>query len=292
MESNLRCRNCGADIPHSANYCNACGARHVTERITFKRQLGDVANSLFGWDNLFFATIKALIVNPDRIFKDYIGGVRKKYSNPFTFFAINAAISLLIFNFFADKYIEQMSSVNEAQADMMAKYLPKPQATSPDTISTGTERTKPTIDAEAFKKEVMDKTASVQRAMLTYYNLAAFALLPLYAFIAFIVFGKPYNYGEQLVVNAYIQGLMMLCSTIAFMADLLTGWPIFTITLFAQIIYYLYAYRRLYRHSAEDVLVSFLRFIGFLTAGILSFFVLSLLLGILVGKVFSLLAAS
>ncbi len=293
MDGNVTCKNCGTHIPQPAAYCNACGAKHVTERITLRRQLDDFTSSIFGWDNLFFVTIMALIVNPGRIFKDYIGGVRKKYSNPFAFFAINAAISLLVFNFFADRFIEQMSSANEAQADMITKHLlPKERATSPDTASTGTESAKPAIDADAFKKVVMDNAVSAQRAMLTYYNLAAFALLPLYALLAFIVFGRPYNFGEHLVVNAYIQGLMMICSTVAFMVDLLMGWPILTITIFAQIIYYLYAYQRLYRHSAEDVLVSFLRFIGFLAIGIITFIVLMFLIGVLIRKILPLLAAS
>ncbi len=280
MEGKVTCKRCAADIPHPTNYCNVCGAKYVTERITFRRQLHEVASSVVGWDNLFFATIKALILNPSKIFKDYISGVRKKYSNPFTFFAISAAFSLLIFNFFADDFIKRMREFNEAELNIMMKHFPKERHTPSDTVTALGENAKPTTDNEALKEETMASMLSAQRTVLKYYNLAAFLLLPLYAFIAFLVFGRPYNYGEHLVINAYIQGLMMLWSTISFSLELLTGWPIFTASFFVQIIYYMYAHQRLYQLTAEQVFVCFLRFIGFALAALFTFLLLGVLIGI------------
>jgi len=65
----------------------------------------EMASRAFGWDNRYFLTLKALLLHPDVILKEYLGGTRKKYTNPFSFFAIAAAIGMLVLSQLATRYI-------------------------------------------------------------------------------------------------------------------------------------------------------------------------------------------
>ena len=93
------CKNCGATLTENQKYCSECGAKVVTERITFRSLFHILIQNVFGWDNRYFFTIRNLIVRPQVVLNDYLSGTRKKYVNPFTFFAIGVGILLIIFQF-------------------------------------------------------------------------------------------------------------------------------------------------------------------------------------------------
>jgi hypothetical protein len=46
------------------------------------------------------------------VISDYLNGVRKRYMNPFAFLAVDAGLSLIIFNYYADDFIKINSSLN------------------------------------------------------------------------------------------------------------------------------------------------------------------------------------
>jgi hypothetical protein len=96
------------------------------------------------------------------------------------------------------------------------------------------------------------------------YNLFAFLLLPVYALIAFLVFGKPYNYGEHLVINAYIQGTTFLVATVMFLVSLATHPAVHGSSILIVILYYCYTYGKLYQLTTGKLILKFLKFIGVL----------------------------
>jgi hypothetical protein len=245
------CKNCQSELTPESKYCTSCGAKVVDERITTTHLLTDFTNA-FGWDNRYFTTLRHLISRPGILFKEYLGGTRNKFANPFTYFAIGAAISLLVFNQFADDYIRSAKALGEHQTEILSTALP-----DTTTVTDLTEST-------SFKDQQNALNEKVQMLIFKNYNLFAFLLLPLYALIAFLVFGKPYNYGEHLVINAYIQGTTFLVATVMFLVSLATHPAVHGSSILIVILYYCYTYGTLYQLTTGKLILKFLKFIGVL----------------------------
>ena len=90
----MTCKNCKSSLNHEQLFCGNCAAKVVTERITIKKLLSDLASNVFGWDNKFFFTVRMLILKPEILFKEYIDGTRKKYMNPLSLLTLTAALAL------------------------------------------------------------------------------------------------------------------------------------------------------------------------------------------------------
>lgn len=92
----MYCRNCKAELNPEDNFCNKRGAKIIKKRITVKSLMSNIFDAL-GWDSSFSVTLRHLLYKPQIVFKEYIKGTRKKYTNPFTFYTLSLAISLFVF---------------------------------------------------------------------------------------------------------------------------------------------------------------------------------------------------
>ncbi|WP_435803230.1 DUF3667 domain-containing protein [Polaribacter sp.] len=113
----MRCKNCQKPLEKDAHFCNHCGAKIVINRITFKQLISEVFINVFGFDKKFFRTFKEMITQLQVVISDYLNGVRKRYMNSFAFLAVGAALSPIIFNYYADDFIKINSSINSEQKD-------------------------------------------------------------------------------------------------------------------------------------------------------------------------------
>ncbi len=116
--------------------------------------------------------------------------------------------------------------------------------------------------------------------MLKYFNLIVILFIPLYTFIAFMVYRKPYNYAEHLIINSYIQSISFLVTSIIFTISVFTTPSVYLVTIFFLILYYTYAYGKLYHLSLAESILILLIFIGILIISIISIGILSFVLGI------------
>jgi len=91
------CKNCNVAI--NGDYCSNCGQRTSVHKITFKETFGDLIDTLFSVDAPLFLTLKLLIVNPGKLFREYLGGKRKKYYKPVAFFILMTIVYLVIRSF-------------------------------------------------------------------------------------------------------------------------------------------------------------------------------------------------
>ncbi len=276
----MNCKNCQQAHGTTAKFCSNCGAEIVTERITLGHLWRDFAEKAFGWDNRYLITTKLLLLHPHILFKEYLGGTRKKYSNPFTYFAIAAALGLLVFSQFTDNYMRMAESMNTAQFESMEPFYKKlaleehEAALKDSTLSEPAE-----FDFAKYKAEIIKNSNDMQKDVLKNYNFWAFLLLPIYAFIAFIVYRKPYSYGEHLVINAYIQGLLLLVAVVFFLISLVVSPMVYFALLPMSILYYLYAYAKLYKLSFGASIPKLFKFFMVL----LGVSVVMFLLGVFVG---------
>lgn len=247
----MKCKNCNIDLQSEDNYCYSCGAKVINERITIKHLFSDLVASL-GWDNQFWSTCRDLVLKPGLVFDRYLNGTRKKYSSPFTYFAIVTTISVLIIGFYSNEMIELTSNINFVQTE-----------TAPNSM---TDQTKEENIGQQDNNDYSPNSQIFMREMATfmfkYYYYYSFLCLPFFTLIAFFVFGKPNNFAEHLVINSYILGFASILGLLLFAVNIITKttelfyWGEYAIIL----IYYPYAYQNYRHYSFKKILLKILRF--------------------------------
>ena len=259
----MDCKNCKSELNPKNNFCNECGAKIIRERITIKSLFSNVL-IILGWDSNFFVTLRHLLYKPQIVFKEYINGTRKKYANPFAFFAISLAISLFVINQYSEQFIQLSTMSNLQQVDE-------------NVLSSDNSNESNGLKALGFKSQ-KEFNESIIEFQLKYYNLISFLSLPLFTLIAFFVFRKPYNYGEHLVINTYILSMTTFLGILLFIFSLLTGINILYYGTIITFLYYSYVYKKLYELSFGRLILKILKFIGLL----LLFLILSaIIIGVL-----------
>ncbi|NJN50264.1 MAG: DUF3667 domain-containing protein [Polaribacter sp.] len=239
----MECKNCNYSLTENAQFCDHCGAKVVKSRITLKEMISLFFEDVFGVDSRFFRTLKEMAIHPNKVLEEYLTGVRKRYVNPFAFLAIAVGISLIVFKYFEDDFLRVNSEFNketiaalkkDANLDL-AKYKDKP--------------------AEELKKlQVKKQSASLQlkfmdgymKFMLNYYNLIMFIFLPFYALLSKWTYPKPHNFGEHIVMNAYIVSFTTL-GTLLFFGFSFLNPKIYTYSFLFTILFYLFAFGKLYQ---------------------------------------------
>ena len=279
----MNCKNCQKELTESDNFCNNCGAKIINERLTLKALMTDVAERLFKWDNNFFLTIRKLITHPHLVFQDYIDGVRKRFVNPFTFFAIGIAISITVINQFHDEYIEMSQSFNEAQIELMDEQIVKPTLKVDSLkIAGDTAKAEKLEEMRHFKEDQLKMNEEFQENILKHYHLFSFLFLPIYALMCLIVFGKRYNYAEHLVANAYIQGLLLITIAVLLVISLLIHPAIYSLMMPLTMFYYGYSYGKFYKLTIWQSILKFLKFLLVL----LTMFFILFLVGVVTSMLF------
>ncbi|PIF02071.1 MAG: hypothetical protein CR996_01280 [Draconibacterium sp.] len=247
----MKCKNCNVEIIDSDNFCRTCGAKIVKERITLKNLFYNVVDAL-GWDNKFLLTLRYLLYQPHIVSSGFINGVRKKYANPFSFFVVTLTISLLVFNLFSDDFIELSSDVNIYQTEQHENSI------------LSDKNSPKGYELLGFKSH-KDLQKAINSKVLRYYNITSFLLLPLYTLLAFLVFRKPYNFGEHLVINTYLQGVLTFLSIVLFVLSLLTKINFITYGSFIlMFIYYIFTYQKIYNLTLGRLSIKMLKFAALL----------------------------
>ena len=261
------CKNCKEKLENDAQFCDNCGAKVIVSRITFKQLVSELVINVFGIDSKFFLTLKKMITSPDEVLREYLTGVRKKYVNPFAFLAIGAGLSLIIFNYFADDFINMQSTLRSEDAIQLRKTA-NLDLSSIKNISKE-ELQKMEINKKIAQKQ-LEVSENMMQFMLHYYNLLTFLFLPFYALLSKWTYRKPHNFGEHIVMNSYLYGLTTYFSIIAFIAAMLIHPSIYFYSAIAYILYYLYAFKKLYNLSIGKTALKFFRFIiGLLILGVI-----------------------
>jgi len=252
LEISQQCKNCSQPMNSADKFCSNCAAKVIEKRITFKGLMSDLFRNTLGWDNKYLYTIKSLLNKPGIVLSEYINGTRKKYVHPFTFLAIGMTIAIFIFNSFDEEYMAINEEFQKSQIQWMGENFGGPYA------------------SEQFQKEQLESSKVSTKIMLKYFNLIVVVLLPIYSFLAFLVYRKPYNFGEHIVVNCYVQGLSFISISILFLISLITHPLVYMSNTILLICFYTYVYGKLYKLSSS-----------LLALGIIAFFV-----GLIFGKLF------
>lgn len=241
----MNCKNCNLSLSNQDSFCPNCGGKIIHNRLTFKNLLQHFSETFLNYDNKFIKTIVKLVQKPEDVINGYIAGVRKKYINPISFFAISLTISGFAI-FIIKKYYNSLLDFsnlyeNEAQQKMMQ---------------------------------------NVMEGSFEYSSLIYSALIPFLAIISLIVFyNKKYNLTEHIVIYLYSMSLFSIVSAILGQIILLINpqfYINFSVIIYILIfIYHCYMLKRLFSLSNSQILIKTIIFL-------VLFFVLYVAISILI----------
>lgn len=254
----MNCKNCQNPLEEKTHFCNNCGAKVVLDRINFKNLLLEFFIVNFGIDSRFFLTMRKMVTDPDDVVNEYLEGVRKRYINPFAFLAVAAGLSVIIFNYFADDFIAIQNSVQSEQIKEL-KEKASVDISKLENLS-AKEKQKKQIEKKVAQMQ-LDLTDKMWDFMLRYLNLLTFVFLLIYAVLSKWTFWKPHNFGEHIVMNGYMYGFVTYLTLIAFFLSMVIHPTIYMITILASILYYMYAFGKIYKLSIGENILKLLRFL-------------------------------
>jgi RNA polymerase subunit RPABC4/transcription elongation factor Spt4 len=231
------CKNCQHGLSTQDNFCPACGAEVINGRLTVSNLWKKAISKIFGWENRMAYTLVKLLTHPGTVLREYIAGTRKKYADPFAFFALAATISLIGF--------VQLQSRTGNYGDLNLQSITKPTDSlqthsQMDTTSLTSKEQETKMVQEYFERHM----AQSIKAMTDYYTVMSFLFLPVYTLIAFWVYGKPFNFAEHLVINAFVQGIIFMVTLISSLLGAYVSLDLFFWSMYILTIgYYIYAYQ-------------------------------------------------
>lgn len=88
------CKNCEETLV--GDFCNNCGQRASIGKVTFNETFQDFMDMVFSINAPLMLTLKMLVVNPGRLFREYLDGKRKKYYKPVAFLILTTIIFVII----------------------------------------------------------------------------------------------------------------------------------------------------------------------------------------------------
>jgi hypothetical protein len=274
----MNCKNCNDPLEENALFCDNCGAKVIKQRITLTFLLAELF-AVMGLESLYLNTLKKMLTAPQEVLNEYLTGVRKRYVNPFAFLAVGAALSLITFNFFSDEFKNMQSNADTDEITEM-KALVKKDLSSIKNISE--EELAVLKKKQASAKKMLKFQKEYFNFFLQYFNLITFLFLPFYALVSKWTYRKPNNYGEHIVMNAYLQGFTMYISVITFFIAMFTHPLVYIGSSLLYIVYYLFAFGKLYNHSFGKSILKFFRFLIMLVLAIILFLIVIAILLVIV----------
>ncbi len=227
------CKNCGNVF--SGTYCNICGQKVITGRLTIKSILKQFVNQVLDLDRGFFFTIWMLLKNPGKVIQDYINGITVKYSHPLKFVIIITSVSALI--------------------SLWSGYFETTVSQTGEIMNSSAEQT-------VFREKFME-------ALKDYINIIALITVPFISLASKIVFRrKKLHYAEHLVFICYAIAQTTLINIVFMFIQPIANLNII-VGFVVMILYLSYVIRSFFR---KNIVISFLAAIASVVIGYLLFY--------------------
>ena len=109
------CKNCESEL--NGKFCNNCGQRTSVGKVTFKETFQDFMDMVFSVNAPLMLTLKMLIVNPGKLFREYLNGKRKKYYKPVAFFILSTVVYLILISILNYNPFSNLASAGDVSKD-------------------------------------------------------------------------------------------------------------------------------------------------------------------------------
>ncbi len=244
----MDCGNCRSSLRSDFSYCPSCGAKIIRNRLTLKHVWQDVSFQLFNLDNTFLKTFRHMFSRPHVVIESYVSGIRKKYMNPVSYFAIAITLSGILFFVLRNVYHVNLtessfSDVQTSQMDYVFDY----------------------------------------QGLLAYLLMPIYALMTWVVFLD----QKKLNYTEHLIANAYLVGHLsfiqfLVCMPLFGLFDVpydIFNWGFLVLTVGYQFI----VLQKIYRTNIWSTLVRGLVYLFLFAVVMLAMGVLIVILSLITG---------
>ncbi|RKE98460.1 DUF3667 domain-containing protein [Ichthyenterobacterium magnum] len=175
MDNLKTCKNCDSKI--TSNYCENCGQRTSINKVTFSETFNDIIDAMFSLDAPLWRTIKTLIVNPGKLFRDFLCGKRKTYYKPVSFFILTTIIYVIVKTLLN---YDPMQNIAQVQHE--------------------------SLDISLFNKAGVFMAKNINNIIFTF--VFSFAIMMK------VFFFKKYSLPEYLAVSFYIVGFYIIITTL------------------------------------------------------------------------------
>jgi len=237
----MNCKNCHTKLSVESDFCNSCGAKVIRNRLSFRNLFEHISETFFNYDNKLLRTFVDLFKRPEIVIGGYINGLRMRYVNPISYFALAITLSglyILILNKFFPEALDFSVFAVEGQEELQRQNV-------------------------SFVQEYMSVF------MMLY--------VPIYALMARLSFIglKQYNYTELIVVFMYWQSQTSILSAITILIGAILGISNGMVSLCLipfMLFYAAYILKRLYRLTFGQLILRTLLF--FVVLGVVSIIII------------------
>lgn len=112
-----QCLNCEHPLDPSDKYCPNCGQLNSKKRVTITDLFDEFFGSLISYDSKLRQTLKALLLKPGKISREYIAGKRASYTNPFRFLLSLCIVYILMIGYTTN--FERLNDTSNPTVDML-----------------------------------------------------------------------------------------------------------------------------------------------------------------------------
>lgn len=229
-EENSVCLNCDNKFPSNFDFCPHCGQSSKEQDIRLKYFLADYAAAKLFLDSDFLLTLKLLFFKPDIIARDFIKGKRTTYIPPIRLFL---RVSLLFL--FVLAVISKIETFNNAPPIKEDKEFIHIDFNSEENVKDSVKVEGKEGWFKALVKQKIDVINTeigedaLSKVIVKYIFSGMFFLIPLTAFLFFLLFYRNTYYIEHLLFVTYVQSSIFLYAMIFNIIELITSidWLVF-----------------------------------------------------------------
>lgn len=235
------CHNCGVRL--TGPFCAACGQKALPLSVTLHDFFHEFTHEMLHVDGRIWQTIQRLIVSPGFLTREYLQGRRARWISPIRLYLI---FSVAFFALSALTGFRYGVSSADHQSGLSFSIRKMPQA------GTSASDSK---EAEAKAKElgfenIADLRESVNHAVLVWVPRVMFVLLPLFAGLVALAYGRiDPNYLHHLIFAVHVHAAWFAAAAIAKAAELLSrpvGDALRQLVVVFAVVYAILAFRRVY----------------------------------------------
>lgn len=267
-----RCSNCQKKLKASFKYCPKCGQRITTHQVSFGILITDFFREELHLNNKAIRTFKKLFLQPGQLTLEYISGKKKSLLTPTKLFVWTGFLMIAVL----------ITAVNRVEWDGNGEN-------GPIQVNTGSGDEEPGEFGQAVLGAVDRANENPQLFFQTVLRRLPFvllALLPVFAGLLKLFYRKRQMYFlEHLVFLLHLAAFGFLLFALAAAVALVgaSGAMLMTLALGILFLYYLLAYKRVYRHPWFGTILrgSLIGLLFFLTVPTTLIFV-SVMLGLFV----------
>ena len=241
-ESGPQCRNCGARVDDA--FCPHCGQETTLRLPTLREFLREAAGRYVAFDGRFWRTLRALLIRPGFLTREYLAGRRRRYIRPARLYLFATLIFFAVSRFFVEpvgSFAEEEAAIRDEEKGARAEQ-PREQKSAKegakrdeppgfyidDDLSVhlppGLSRAATPLEKRWDRFNVMPRDEKEERivaGILRYGPYAMFALLPAFVLLLKVLYlgrrrrypMRPRLYGEHMVFAAHNHAFLFAMGT-------------------------------------------------------------------------------